>query len=63
MLIWEVPGMTKFMLSPRHEALQGEVEVWLVLDGVVVHPKGAQVLEGSQGLHHAELGDVVEGEV
>ena len=55
--------MTKFMLSPRHEALQGEVEVWLVLDGVVVHPKGAQVLEGSQGLHHAELGDVVEGEV
>ena len=55
--------MTKFMLSPRHEALQGEVEVWLMLDRVVIDPKGAQVPEGSQGLHHAELSNVVEGEV
>ena len=55
--------MTKLMLSPRHEALQGKVEVWLMLDRVVVDPEAAQVLEGSQGLHYAELGDVVEGEV
>ena len=46
-IIWEVCGVPKLVLGPGHQALQGEVEVWLVLDRVVVDPEGAQVLEGS----------------
>lgn len=43
----EMPGMTKLMLGPRHEALQGKVEVWLMLNRVVVDSEGAQMLAGS----------------
>jgi hypothetical protein len=46
LIIWEVHGMTKLMLRPRHEPLEGEVEVRLMLHWVVIHPEGAQMLEG-----------------